>query len=222
MKKVLVVSPHLDDETLGCGGTLLRHKREGDTIAWLNISGLSVEYGFSVEKVNQQTVEIERVAKMYSFDAVYNLNLPPAQLDRLPSQQLVERFGQVMGLIYPEVIYLPYPNDIHTDHRIVFEAATACTKWFRGSTIKRVLVYETISETDFSLSFSYGGFKPNVYVDITEFLEKKISIMRLYENEIGVFPFPRSEQAIRALARVRGVVAGCPAAEGFILLREVI
>jgi LmbE family N-acetylglucosaminyl deacetylase len=220
--KALVISPHLDDETLGCGGTLLRHKREGDAVAWLNVSGISMELGFSAEKVNQQTVEIERVAQLYNFDAVHNLNLPPAQLDMLPSQQLVERLGEVIRLIRPDVIYLPFPGDIHTDHRIVFDAAIACTKWFRGNTIKRVLVYETLSETDFGLSFSNGGFKPNVYVNITEFLETKITIMRLYEKEMGIFPYPRSDQAIRALAQVRGVVAGYAAAEGFILLREII
>lgn len=222
MKKVLVISPHLDDETLGCGGTLFRYKEEGALVAWLNVSGVSREYGYGFDDVEKQAAEIEKVIREYNFDQAINLNLPPARLDTLPLQRLIEQLGGVIELMRPNIVYLPYPDDIHSDHGVVFRAAIACTKWFRGSSIKKVLVYETLSETDFSLSVGNAAFKPNVFVDISGYLERKIAIMRLYENEIGVFPFPRSEAAIRALARVRGVVAGCAAAEAFILLREVL
>ncbi len=222
MSRVLVVSPHLDDETLGCGGTLLRHKKRGDFTAWLNITGASTAYGYSAEQCDEQASQIKQVLQMYNLDRFHNLNLPPAQLDMIPSQRLIEQLGTVIRLMAPSTIYLPFPDDIHTDHRIVFAAAIACTKWFRGSTVRKWLVYETLSETDLALSVSNAGFKPNVYVDISDFIETKLAIMRLYENELGLFPFPRSEEAVRALARIRGVVAGCPAAEGFILLREII
>ena len=101
------------------------------------------------------------------------------------------------------------------------EAAMACTKWFdiRG---KRVLVYETPSETDFGIDPRYSGFKPNVFIDISGQLERKIELMNIYESEINEFPFPRSEVALRALAQSRGGQAGFDACEGFLLLRERI
>ena len=45
MKKILVVAPHADDETLGCGGTLLKHCNQGDEIYWLIVTDMSLESG---------------------------------------------------------------------------------------------------------------------------------------------------------------------------------
>jgi len=108
---------------------------------------------------------------------------------------------------------------VHTDHRAVFDAAAACTKWFRYPSVKRVLAYETLSETDFGLGTELG-FRPNVFVDISPFLERKLQAMDIYASEIAPFPFPRSQDALRALARVHGTSSGYHAAEAFQLLRE--
>jgi len=53
-------------------------------------------------------------------------------------------------------------------------------------------------------------------------LEEKIKIMKMYRGEMGTFPFPRSEENIRALAMYRGATAGVKVAEAFVLLKEVI
>ena len=45
--KILVIAPHPDDETLGCGGTLLRHKANGDEISWVIVTDISVDTGWS-------------------------------------------------------------------------------------------------------------------------------------------------------------------------------
>ena len=76
-------------------------------------------------------------------------------------------------------------------------------KWFRCDSIRRLLAYETISETDFGMNTA-KGFEPNVFIDISAFLTRKIAIMEIYGSQMGAFPFPRSEQAIRALASLRG------------------
>jgi LmbE family N-acetylglucosaminyl deacetylase len=64
-------------------------------------------------------------------------------------------------------------------------------------------------------------FQPNFFVNISEYLEKKIEILNTYESEVGTFPFPRSEKSVRALASYRGATAGVEAAEAFMLLKEV-
>ena len=81
---------------------------------------------------------------------------------------------------------------------------------------------ETLSETEFSLSTKDDSFIPNVFVDITDLLEEKIKIMKMYRGEMGTFPFPRSAENIRALATYRGATAGVEAAEAFVLLKEVL
>lgn len=217
--KTIVIAPHPDDEVLGVGGTLLRRKDEGASVAWLIVTGISVTSGWSKEKVEQRAGEIERVAELFCFDEVFNLDFPATRLDQVPVSDLVAEISKVFKSFEPEEVFVPHPSDVHSDHRLVFDAVASCTKWFRYPSVGRVLAYETISETDFGLGGGQG-FRPNVFVDIEPFLDNKLRAMDIYETELGPFPFPRSHQAIRALAMLRGAAAGFKAAEAFELLRE--
>jgi LmbE family N-acetylglucosaminyl deacetylase len=217
--KTIVIAPHPDDEVLGVGGTLLRRKAEGTKVAWLIVTNISVELGWSKEKVKQRADEVKRVTELFGFDEVFTLNFPTTQLDRVPMSDLVAGISEAFRSFEPEEVFVPHPSDSHTDHRMVFDAAASCTKWFRYPSVKRILAYETLSETDFGLGTDQG-FRPNVFVDIEPFLDDKLRAMDIYESELGVFPFPRSHDAIRALAALRGAASGFKAAEAFELLRE--
>ena len=217
--KTIVVAPHPDDETLGAGGTLLRRKAEGGAVAWLIVTSISEENGWSAEKVKQRQGEIEEIADLYSFDEIYSLNFPTTRLDTTPVGDLITAVSGVFQAFNPNEVFLPNPTDVHTDHRVVFDAVASCTKWFRYPSVSRVLAYETLSETDFSLSLG-SRFSPNVFVDIEPFLEDKLRAISIYASELGEFPFPRSLAAIRALAALRGAASGFVAAEAFELLRE--
>jgi N-acetylglucosamine malate deacetylase 1 len=220
MSIVLVVAPHPDDETLGCGGTLLRHIAEGDQVHWLIMSTISTGSDFSQEKVESRKIEIKQVANKYGFSSFYQADFISTQLDTYPLSSLINVASKYISEIEPEIIYLPYRNDVHSDHVTVFDAVSSCTKSFRYPYIKKVRAYETLSETEFSIDHTDSGFKSNCWVDITQTLDKKIEIMRLYKGEMGVHPFPRSEKNIQALATLRGARAGVEAAEGFINLME--
>jgi len=218
--KTLIVAPHPDDELLGCGGTLLRRVAEGGTVAWLLMTAITKEAGWEVEKIQQRSLEIERVREglQVAPHHLYALGFPTAELDRIPMNTLVKKISEVFTDFRPDEVLLPYPGDVHSDHRVTFEAASACTKWFRYPSVKRVLAYETPSETDFGIDPRDSGFKPNVFVDIGGQFEQKIELMKIYESEISEFPFPRSEKTLRALAQLRGSQAGFEAAEAFSLL----
>ena len=217
--KTIVVAPHPDDEVLGAGGTVLRRKAEGSEVAWLIVTSLSADSGFSDQVINQRAEEIKLVTALFGFDSVFELKFPTTQLDRIPMSDLITAISDVVKSFEPNEVFVPHPSDIHTDHRVVFDAVAACTKWFRYPHINRVLAYETLSETDFGLG-THKGFCPNVFVDIGQFLDQKLRAMDIYKSEVGAFPFPRSHGAIRGLAAVRGVAAGFKAAEAFQLLRE--
>jgi LmbE family N-acetylglucosaminyl deacetylase len=221
MSTVLVVAPHPDDETLGCGGTILRHVEQGDSVYWLIVTHISQDLGFSKDRVDQRDREIEQVASRYKISRTINLEFPANRLDTQPMATLVEAVGEVVSEIEPELMYLPYRNDIHTDHAVVFDAVASCSKWFRYPSVRRVLAYETPSETDFALDPDAEAFRPTVFMDITGYLEEKIEIMRIYKSEMGTHPFPRSASSIRSLATLRGAAAGMDAAEAFVLLREI-
>lgn len=217
--KTIVIAPHPDDEVLGVGGTLLRRKAEGAKVAWLIVTGISVESGWCVEKIKQRSDEIKRVTELLGFDEVFTLNFPTTQLDRVPMSDLIAGISNAFRSFEPEEVFVPHPSDVHTDHRMVFDAAASCTKWFRYPSVKRVLAYEALSETDFGLNADQG-FCPNVFVDIELFLEGKLQAMDIYASEMDAFPFPRCHEAIRALATLRGAASGFKAAEAFQLLRE--
>ena len=218
-QRVLVVAPHPDDEVLGVGGTLLRRKAEGAKVAWLIATCISVESGWTSEQVKNRGEEIRRIARLFAFDEVFTLDFPTAQLDRIPMSELVASISGVFKSFQPDEVFVPHPSDVHTDHRIVFDAVASCTKWFRYPSVKRVLAYETLSETDFSLGVD-RGFRPNVFIDIEPFMAGKLGAMDIYSSELGAFPFPRSHEALRALATLRGAASGFKAAEAFELLRE--
>jgi LmbE family N-acetylglucosaminyl deacetylase len=221
-KNVIVIAPHPDDETLGCGGTLLRHCQEGDFIHWAVVTGMHAAAGFTAERIAAREREITRVAGRYGFHSVHCLDFPTTGLDTIPVGTMVTALKELFLKVVPEVVYAPYPGDVHTDHRITFDATASCSKWFRQSSIKRVLAYETLSETEFCIDPERPGFRPNVFIDISGYLEQKLEILTLYDGEIGEFPFPRSFEAVKALAALRGATAGCKAAEAFMLLKEVI
>jgi len=217
--KTIVVAPHPDDEVLGAGGTLLRRKAEGSVVAWLIVTSISATSGFSDEKTRQRADEITRITELFGFDAVFELNFPTTQLDQIPMSDLVKAISGVFKSFEPDEVFVPHPADVHTDHGVVFKAVAGCTKWFRYPSVKRVLAYETLSETDFALGTTQS-FCPNVFVNIESYLEDKLRAMDIYASELGTFPFPRSHEAIRALATLRGAASGFKAAEAFELLRE--
>jgi N-acetylglucosamine malate deacetylase 1 len=219
--KVLVIAPHPDDELLGCGGTLLRRKSEGATVGWVIMTNISEEYGWSKERIQERENEIEQVRKGLGVqpEHLFQLGFPTTRLDTFPMGELIAKVSEIFQVFQPEEVFIPHQGDVHSDHRITFEVATACTKWFRYPSVIRVLTYETLSETEFGLDPS-KTFQPNVFINISTHLEKKLELLRIYSSELGEFPFPRSETAIRAMAQFRGSNSGFEYAEGFELLME--
>lgn len=222
MKKVLFISVHPDDETLGCGGTILKHKDKGDEIYWLIITEPTINhpYGFSEEAIRQRDKEIEIVSKIYGFKKVISLGFPTQQLDEVNLKDLIIKIDEAITNFQPQIIYLINRNDIHSDHRVAFNAIYACTKNFRKPFIERILMYETLSETEFSPALAENAFMPNVFVDISDFMDKKLEIMSVLVDEVMPDNLPRSFSAIKALAAYRGSRISVNYAESFMLLFE--
>lgn len=221
MKKILVLAVHPDDETLGCGGTLLKHKDQGDEIHWVIATDMKISDGFDAHIVEQRSEDIRAVEKAYGFNSVHKLGLSTMRVDEYSMSELTSKISKVFNEVKPEVVYLPFKSDVHSDHRSVFNAAYSCTKSFRYPFIKKVLMIETLSETEFSPSTKEDSFIPNVFIDISRYMNEKIQIIKIYDSELGDHPFPRSERNIEALGVLRGATAGCIYAESFMLLKEI-
>lgn len=222
MNKVLFIAVHPDDETLGCGGTILKHKEQGDQIFWLVLTG--PQKGliplFTDEFLAKRDAMLNGVAEAYGFDETIKLNLPTQMLHTLDLREIIQKISEVFKRIQPDTIYMMFCHDVHSDHRVAFDAVYSCTKSFRYPFVEQILMIEALSETEFALATQSTVFVPNVYVDITSYIDKKLEIMSMYKGEIMEEPWPRSLSSIKALARVRGSRAGVMYAEAFMLLYE--
>lgn len=219
--KVLVISAHPDDETLGCGGTLLMHRSRGHSLNWA-ICTKSLGSNWSDRQREAKAEEVKTVSEKYGMDSVFWGDWPTATLDTIGLSPLIGFLAEVIREVRPEVVYTVHGGDAHSDHRVVFEAAMSTLKPFHmgENGVKRVLGYEVLSSTEAGYQPPY--FLPTSYSDISTFIDEKIEMFGIYESETQKGEMPRSASAIKALARYRGATIGVPYAEGFMLLREIL
>lgn len=221
MKNIMVISAHPDDEILGCGGTLIKHRESGDKIHWLITTNISEKQGFSKERVDSRQEEILEVEKRLKIHKTHKLNYPTMCLSDESLLTMIPEISKIFNESKPEIIYVLNRSDAHSDHLITFKAVMACTKSFRYPFVKKVFMYECISETEFGAALPENHFSPNYFVDISSFFKEKLEIMSVYKSELGEHPFPRSNRNIEALATFRGATAGVEYAEAYQVLKYI-
>lgn len=219
--KVIIFAVHPDDETLGAGGSLLKHTDNDDEVHWVILTQMFKENGFSPEAIDKRQKEIHAVSAAYKFSSLTILPFATTKLDQYPTGDLVKEISNVVLKIQPEIIYIPFKNDVHTDHKISYQALASLTKTFRYPFIRKILSMEVLSETNFGLHDSREAFFPNYYVDITKYFNKKIEILKIYSSELGEHPFPRSLKSVEALSVLRGSEVNTNYAEAFQLIKAV-
>lgn len=220
--KILVVAVHPDDETLGCGGTLLKLRDLGKEIHWLIITTTENSQIWGEAFWEKRKLEISQAKDKYRFSTCTQLDFEAGSLEEAKRFEIINAINKAVKSIQPDTIFLPFPWDIHKEHQVAFEAAFACTKVFRNDFIRRIFVMETLSETDFAPLPLVNPFAPTHFVNIEGYMDSKIEIMKIFESEILPHPFPRSETAIRALSKLRGAQSGFSDAEAFMCLKERI
>ncbi len=208
-KKILIIAPHPDDETLGCGGYILKNSKI------LDIHLLFVTKMKNTKKDRKyltRSKEISKINKIYKFKSITKLNYYTSEMDLYPRGEIINKLSQVLSNLKPDEILIPSSIDVHSDHKIINECSISASKSFRNPYLKKIIEYEVLSETNFSLKET---FKPNYFVDVSDNIKKKIQIMKIYKSELKKHPFPRSIDSIRSLAILRGSQAGFKFAESF-------
>jgi LmbE family N-acetylglucosaminyl deacetylase len=222
LKRALIIAPHPDDEILGVGGTMARMVEEN----W-DVNVLIVTRGFpplwDESFINQGRKEATQSHQFLGINRTIMLDqFPAAQLDKIPHSELNAKLGEVLGEVQPDVLFIPFMHDIHLDHQLVSLSAMVAARPCLTHTPKKVLAYETLSETFWNAPTSGLSFVPNVFVDISQFLSSKIKAMEFYNSQLKAYPHQRSIEAVKALASLRGSTVGCEAAEAFVLMRQII
>lgn len=217
---VLVVATHPDDEVLGCGGVMARHAAAGDQVHVLVITRGIPEL-FPVESVEETRRELHEAHKVLGVASVQFLDFPAPRLDMIPAHQLADAISRVIRKLQIETVYTHHHGDIHHDHRAVYYATLVAARPVNSCPVRRILCYETLSETDWAPPTGDAAFVPTVFIDISEFLDRKLEAMACYRSQLKEPPNTRSLRSLEALARLRGGTVGLHAAEGFMLVREI-
>jgi LmbE family N-acetylglucosaminyl deacetylase len=212
---VLILAPHPDDEVLGCGGTIRRLSDQGVSVHLVIVTE-GYEPEWSKEHLENRPSEIDAATEVLGVEDWTCLEYPSVKLDTVSQKEINDDIVSMVKSIQPDTVFVPHPSDLNHDHSIVFTAGLVATRPHSG--VERILAYETLSESE------WGGpesqFDPTVYRDISDTLDEKVRAMEAYESEVYQYPHPRSEEAIRALAKKRGSEAHFHAAEAFELIRD--
>jgi len=220
--KILIFAPHPDDEVLGMGGTIARFAREGH-----DITVVIVTRGwpplFSEESVEQTRAESREANALLGVQSLRFMDLPVTRLNQIPLHERNAVFEKVIHEEEPSIVFLPFRGDRHEDHRVVFDSCMVALRPLAHRLhIEKILCYETVSETHWACPCVETNFQPHVWVDISEFLPRKIEAMQKYISQIRPEPDARSIEALGALAKWRGSVMGMAAAECFAVMRECV
>ena len=219
--KVLVIAAHPDDEVLGCGGVIAKHAERGDRVSVCILCakpqpGADGEFEKEMKGYTEESNRILGVKKTFSCD------FRPMELNVQPMLSVVRFIESCVSEVRPEIVYTHHRGDVHTDHKVVFDATVAATRSFGNYTVKKILCFEVPSSTQWAPPFIGYTFVPNVFVDITKSLGKKIEAMKAYKSEMRKYPHPRSPEAIELKSKVWGIKVGSENVEAFELVREII
>lgn len=221
--RILVIAPHADDETLGMGGSLSRFVAEGHKVTVAVVTG----HGDGDHPLWPQSVwdtvraEARRAMSVLGVKDLLFEEVPAAQVAETPVWKLNRVTESIVAKVQPEILYVPFPFDLHKDHREIFHSLSVAwrTSSETGRGIREIYCYETQSETHWNIPYVEAGFLPNCWVDISATLETKLEALACYESQIRPAPDARSIEAVKALAVWRGSQVGVTAAEAFVAVR---
>ena len=224
-KKILVVAAHPDDEVLGCGGTLYKFSKLGYKINILFLSN-GVSARNIVNKKMQKNISLRRksaqnAGKILGINKIDFFDLPDNKFDSVPLLRIIKLIEQSIKEHDPSIIFTHYDNDLNIDHKITSQATITATRPYLNSSLKKLLLFEVLSSSEWNFGTSSKSFSPNYFVNIEKEIKIKQKAMKCYNQELRKWPHPRSLEGIKNLAKIRGSISGLKFAESFISIREI-
>jgi LmbE family N-acetylglucosaminyl deacetylase len=190
---VLAIGAHPDDIELGCGGTLCAHRNNGDEVAMLVMTTGERGPQDAVSRVREQEDAAALLGAELFWGGFEDGAVPNGR-------EAVDVIQSVIATVKPTVVYTHFPQDTHQDHRATGVASQAACR-----RLSRVLFYEAPTSED---------FRPELYVDIGDVLDRKLDVLRTHMSQVlknGLVDL----EAIEGQARYRGFQARIRWAEAF-------
>jgi len=200
MRNILAFGAHPDDIELGCAGTLLKCVKAGCNV-YLCVMSDGTEAGDPVIRRDEQ----EDAAKRLGAKELIWGNLVDTKFE--VNKETVRFIEDIVEKVRPYEIYVNYSDDSHQDHRALAQNVISATRYN-----KRVLFYE---------DYTSHNFIPDIFVDIEDVLDEKISVMKAFQSQVSRnFPSgPKMLENVGAVANFRGFQAKVKYAEGFKAIR---
>ena len=215
-KKVLILSPHADDEILGCGGFISKYSKQNYHINVLVLTNANkgAPEIYTPEEIKKLRKESKIANNFIGTKRLFFENLPAINLNNYPVYKITNIIDKYIGDINPEIVLIPSINDIHDDHKIIFKAAKVAMRPNKISNLRKILSYEVLSETEWNEDGK--SFNPNYFVRLKKSdIDNKVKAFLKYKSQVKKLPHPRSKEAIVNLSRVRGGQAFVEYAEAF-------
>ncbi|MSS27813.1 PIG-L family deacetylase [Desulfovibrio sp. PG-178-WT-4] len=224
-RNTLVVAAHPDDEMLGCGGTLARLSAQGAHITILLLGEGPLARGTEAADARANArLSAQRAASVLGVGTadVHFASLPDNRFDTVSLLDIIQRIESLAGRVQPDLVLTHHAGDMNQDHRLTHQAVMTAFRPLPDSNPLSILGFEVLSSTEYTPPQTAPPFCPNVFVDISVTLEKKCLALQEYASEMRPWPHPRSIEAVKHLAALRGCFCGCEAAEAFILYRTLL
>jgi len=224
--KVLVIAAHPDDEILGCGGTIIKHlKKKHKVVSVILGEGITSR---DIKRDKNSKKKLSRLKKdatkanlKLGIKKLFFENLPDNRFDDLNFLDVVKIIEKYIDKYKPNIIYTHSSFDLNKDHKITSNAVMTASRPQRDlKFLKKILFFETPSSSEWENS-QKETFKANYHVDISRYINTKISALKEYKTEMKRWPHPRSLRGIKILANLRGAQIGCEYAEAFYLARQI-
>ena len=189
--EIAIIVSHLDDEVLGCGGTIARYNIEDHNIHVLVLteSCSAGHRDFVLKAGSQGTVYQEEIIskKKAEFLAAMEMlggyktwkicDFPDMRLDTIPHIELNKAIESFIDDVQPEMVFTHHPGDINLDHRKVFESTMVAVRPVPGCPVKKVLFYEVPGNAGWGESVP---FILNTHIDIILYTQLDNIIYELF------------------------------------------
>jgi LmbE family N-acetylglucosaminyl deacetylase len=222
---VLCVVAHPDDEVIGVGGTLARHAAQGDDVhICILADGVSSRYEEISEdveeKIDKRRERSERACDILGASVSFH-EFPDNKFDSVPLLEIVKTVEEEIEKNNSELIYTHHYGDLNIDHEITCRAVMTAARPLPDSHIQKILAFETLSSSEWSMPEKSNSFEPSMFQSIKGFLDTKKKALSVYSNEMRGSDHPRNVKNITKNAELWGVKSGLKVAEPFEILLEV-
>ena len=226
-KKIMVVAAHPDDEILGCGGTLIKLRKQGYNVQCIFLADGESSRNIKdknklLKNIKNREYQASKVSKLLKFKRPKFFRLPDNKIDSIPLIKIIKIIEKEIKIFKPSIIFTHSQADLNVDHSLLCKAVLTATRPFSKTFVKKIASFEVASNSELYFSNNKKFFRPNLFCDITKEIKLKLRALKIYKNEIRKAPHARSIKGLENLAKYRGSQSGTKFSEAFEFLRDII